>query len=103
IVSVLTRQGMPDDWVGTVFDGHNNVVARTRNMEQLLGRPVSADFAALLGTPPTHWKVTRTLEGSSVYTAWARSSESGWGVRLGVPEAVVQAPLRPSLIALPSR
>ena len=100
IVGVLARQRMPEDWVGTVFDREKNIVARTRNLEQFLGRPVSPDFVALLETPPTHWKVTRTLEGSTVYTAWARSSESGWGVGLGLPDAVVEAPLRRSLIAL---
>ena len=100
IVSVLARQRMPADWVGTVFDRQKNVVARTRNLEQFLGRPVSPDFVALLDTPATHWKVSRTLEGSTVYTAWAVSSESGWGVGLGIPETVVEAPLRRSLIAL---
>jgi signal transduction histidine kinase/ActR/RegA family two-component response regulator len=100
IVNVLARQRMPDDWVGTVFDRQKNIVARTRNLEQFLGRPVSPDLSALLDTPAKHWKVTRTLEGSAVYSAWARSSETEWGVGLGIPEAVVEAPLRRSLIAL---
>jgi signal transduction histidine kinase/ActR/RegA family two-component response regulator len=100
IVSVLARQRMPDDWVGTVFDRRKNVVARTRNLEQFLGRPVSSDFAALLDTPAKHWQVTRTLEGTAVYTAWARSPDTHWGVGLGISEAAVEAPLRRSLIAL---
>ena len=100
IVDVLARQRMPADWVGTVFDRRKNVVARTRNLEQFLGRPISPEFAALIEAPPERWKVTRTLEGSRVYTAWARSSQTGWGVGLGIPEAAVEAPLRRSLLAL---
>ena len=100
IVSVLVRQRMPADWVGTVFDRQKNVVARTRNLEQFLGSPVSSALAALLDTPPQRWQVARTLEGAAVYTAWARSPETQWGVGLGIPESVVEAPLRRSLIAV---
>src|SRR5919204_6585996 len=100
IVDVLARQRMPADWVGTVFDRRKSVVARTRNLEQFLGRPISPEFAALIDAPSQGWKVTRTLEGSRVYTAWARSSQTGWGVGLGIPEAAVEAPLRRSLLAL---
>jgi signal transduction histidine kinase/ActR/RegA family two-component response regulator len=100
IVTVLTRQSMPGEWVGTVFDRHRNIVARTRNLDQFLGRPISPDFAALIDNPGEHWQVTRTLEGSKVYTAWARSAETSWGVGLGIPAAAVEAPLRRSLVAV---
>src|SRR5207247_8560780 len=42
----------------------------------------------------------RTLEGSPVYTVWARSPQSGWGVGLGIPEAAVETPLRRSLLTV---
>src|SRR5919108_315394 len=100
IVDVLVRQRMPADWVGTVFDRRKNVVARTRNLEQFLGRPISAEFAALIDAPPQTWQVTHTLEGVPVYTAWARSAQSGWGVGLGIPKAAVETPLRRSLLTV---
>ena len=100
IVDVLVRQRMPADWVGTVFDRRKHVVARTRNLEQALGQPVSPEFAALIDASSQDWKVTRTLEGWRVYTAWARSTENGWGVGLGIPEAAVETPLRRSLLML---
>ena len=83
-----------------MFDRQKNVVARTRNLEQFLGRPVSSALAALLDAPPQRWQVARTLEGATVYTAWARSPDTQWGVGLGIPESVVEAPLRRSLIAV---
>ena len=100
IVDMLARQRMPADWVSTVFDRRKNVVARTRNLEQFLGRLISPEFAALIDAPSQGWKVTRTLEGSPVYTVWARSPQSGWGVGLGIPEAAVETPLRRSLLTV---
>ena len=100
IVDMLARQRMPADWGSTVFDRRKNVVARTRNLEQFLGRLISPEFAALIDAPSQGWKVTRTLEGSPVYTVWARSPQSGWGVGLGIPEAAVETPLRRSLLTV---
>ena len=100
IVSVLARQEIPADWVGTVFDRNKNVVARTRSQEQFLGRPISPQFAALIEAPPERWKVTHTLEGTPVYTSWARSPRTGWGIGLGIPQAAVETPLRRSLLAV---
>jgi signal transduction histidine kinase/ActR/RegA family two-component response regulator len=100
IVGVLSRQEIPADSVGTVFDRNKNIVARTRNLEQFLGRPISPQFAALIEAPPERWKVTETLEGVPVYTAWARSPRTGWGIGLGIPKAVVETPLRRSLLAV---
>jgi signal transduction histidine kinase/ActR/RegA family two-component response regulator len=100
VVSVLARQRMPSEWTGTVFDRNKHIVARTRNLEQFLGRSISPDFAPLVDTPMDHWKVTRTLEGAPVYTAWVRSAQTGWGIGLGIPAAVIDAPLRRSLLAI---
>src|ERR671937_313869 len=86
---VLTTQA---DWL--------DVIVLARNVEQFLGNPISREFAALIDAPPQRWKVTRTLEGSPVYTVWARSPQSGWGVGLGIPEAAVETPLRRSLLTV---
>ena len=101
LVEVLALQRLPGDWVATVFDSNKRVVARSKGVEQYLGRPVSPEFVALLDRGgPEGWAVTRTLEGMPVYTAFVRSERSGWGVGIGIPEPVVAAPLRRSLVAL---
>ena len=80
LVEILTRQRLPTDSVATIFDRSKQVVARTRNIEQFIGRPVSAEFAALLDAEGTEgWAVTRTLKGVPVHTAFSRSRDSGWG------------------------
>ncbi|HEV8471188.1 MAG TPA: ATP-binding protein [Methylomirabilota bacterium] len=101
LVEVLERQRIPADWVGTIFDTKKQIVARTLNLEQFLGRPISAEFAALVDRDaPEHWAVTHTLEGAPVYTSWFRSPMSGWGVGLGIPPESVEGPLRRSLLAI---
>jgi PAS domain S-box-containing protein len=99
VVEVLTRQRMPPDSVATIFDQSKRIVARTKNIDQFLGRSVSGEFAALLDAEGTEgWAVTRTLEGVPVHTAFSRSRVSGWGVGLGIPRASVEAPLQRGLI-----
>jgi signal transduction histidine kinase len=100
IGQILTTQQFPADWIGTVFDGTRTVVARTRGSEEFVGRPVSPEFAHLLGTRSEGWAITHTLEGAPVYTAFSRSSATGWGVGLGIPPATIEAPLRRSLWAV---
>src|SRR6185436_7732837 len=96
IGQILTTQQFPVDWVGAVFDVTRTVVARTRRTEEFVGRPVSPEFAHLLGTRSEGWAITHTLEGAPVYTAFSRSSATGWGVGLGIPPATIEAPLRRS-------
>jgi signal transduction histidine kinase/ActR/RegA family two-component response regulator len=101
LVPVLARQRIPGDWVGSVFDRKRNIVARTKNIELFLGRPVSPEFEALLGEGRSEgWAVTHTLEGVEVGTAYARSPVSGWGIGLGIPVSALSAPLRRSLLTV---
>ena len=101
LLDVLTRQALPEDWVGTIFDGNKKIVARTKNLEAFLAKPISPEFGALLDAGGREgWAVTHTLEGLSVNTAFVRSSISGWGVGLGVAATSVAAPLRRSLLAM---
>ena len=100
IAQILTTQHIPTDWVGTVFDSTRTVVARTRGIEEFIGRSVSPEFARLLSTNQEGWAITHTLEGAPVYTAYSRSPVTGWGVGLGIPPATIDGPLRRSLWAV---
>ncbi|HZP36968.1 MAG TPA: ATP-binding protein [Methylomirabilota bacterium] len=101
LVPVLTRQRIPEEWVGTIFDRNKRIVARTKGPEHALGQPVSPEFASLLEWGSREGSsITTTLEGASVFTAYVRSPLTGWGIGLGIPAASVYAPLRLSLLAL---
>jgi signal transduction histidine kinase/ActR/RegA family two-component response regulator len=98
LLEVLTRQRIPQTWVASVFDRNNRIAARTRSGEQFVGKLVSAEFVQLLETGRREgWAITRTLEGAPVYTAYARSSTTGWGIGIGIPRESVDAPLAGSL------
>jgi PAS domain S-box-containing protein len=101
LLDVLMRQELPGDWVAAIFDRNKRIVARTKNLGDLLAKPVSPEFATLLDAGGTEgWAETHTLEGAPVSTAFVRSSLSGWGIGLGVPAPAVAGPLRRSLGAM---
>ena len=98
LLDVLRRQRIPETWVASVFDRNNRIAARTRSGEQFVGQLVSPEFVQLLGRGRREgWAITHTLEGRPVYTAYARSATTGWGIGIGIPQESVDAPLARSL------
>jgi signal transduction histidine kinase/ActR/RegA family two-component response regulator len=101
LLPVLERQPIDRQWLVTAFDSQKTVVARSRGLAEALGRPVSPEFAAVVDRGGGEgWTITHTLEGEPVYTAYARSPLTAWGVGIGIPLEAVDAPLRRSLIAI---
>ena len=101
LLDVLMRQRLPESWVASVFDRHNRIAARTRSGEQFVGKLVSPEFVQLLGRGDREgWAITHTLEGRPVYTAFARSATTGWGIGIGIPRESVDAPLYRSLATI---
>jgi len=101
LLAVLRHVRTDPEWVITAFDGRKTIVARTKSFADFLGQSVSAEFAALLDRGRTDgWALTRTLEGRRVYTAYARSAVTGWGIGIGVPVESVDGPLRGSILAI---
>jgi signal transduction histidine kinase/ActR/RegA family two-component response regulator len=101
LLDVLQRQRIPNQWVSSVFDRTKTIAVRTRNSEQYVGQSISPEFVRLLDAGGAEgWAVTHTLEGAPVYTAFARSPVTGWGIGIGIPQASVDAPLHRSLLAV---
>lgn len=97
ITALLSRQRLPQDWVGVVLDGNNRIVARTVNPNRSVGELASESLRAALGRAPEGWFRGSTIEGSEVYTPYNRSPLSGWTVAMGIPAAIVDATFRRSL------
>jgi PAS domain S-box-containing protein len=96
LVTLLTQQKIPPEWVATVIDRKNVIVAASRDLKQSLGRYATAEFAM---------KSSRSEEGwfhdsvdRSAYAAFKRSELSGWTVSLAVPSDVIDRPIRRSLL-----
>ncbi len=93
MLEILARQKVPPDSVSTVFDAGLTVVARSRNHEQFVGMPLSGTLLRMMGGADEGAGLTTTLEGQKVYSAFARSATSRWGIALGVPKEVVDGPI----------
>jgi signal transduction histidine kinase/ActR/RegA family two-component response regulator len=98
IRTVLTRQGVPDDWVISIIDATGRRVARSRAHEQNVGGYLSetaqrvVDRGAMEGAG-----VSYSLEGERIFTPYSRVAGAGWIAVLGLPTAVVDAAVYRSL------
>ena len=97
---ILRKQHVPDGGVVTLLDQDLKIVARTLNEDQYVGREPTSDFAARATTAREGSWRTVTLEGTHAYSAWSRSTLTGWTIGLGMPEETVAGPLRRSYRAL---
>jgi signal transduction histidine kinase len=93
MLAILERQKVPKESVSTIFDARMSIVARSRNHDQYVGFPVSETLRGLMGGTPEGWGITTTHEGQEVYTAFSHSPRSKWGIALGVPKGLVDAPI----------
>jgi signal transduction histidine kinase len=99
VLEIVKRHVLPEGATVAVLDGHKTVVARTRNQAQWVGKPPSASFLEMLERGDNS-AVTTTLEGVSVYTVYHRSTETGWAAAIGIPTAIVDAPVLRSYTVL---
>jgi signal transduction histidine kinase len=90
---ILVRQKLPPESVSSVFDSRLTIVARSRNHERYVGNKISESLVLVMGDAEEGWGRTTTLERQPVYSAFARSARSSWGIALGVPQEAVDAPL----------
>ena len=89
IAKVIQRQRVPADWVVSVFDAKGLRVARSR-MPENIGSQAAPSLKALMNLYGSEGVgLTTTLEGDEVYTAFARSPQSGWTVAIGIPRGSV--------------
>jgi signal transduction histidine kinase len=91
ILSIVRRQRAPSDSVIAVFDAHGSLVARSRGQERFVGTAASPTLRELMARGGDEGTgVTNTLEGETVFTAYARIPDSGWSVAIGLPTANVE-------------
>jgi signal transduction histidine kinase len=81
---LLERQKVPDEGVITIFESQANVVARSRNAETFVGKPISDSLRQLMLGNQEGWGITQTLDGQTVYSAYSHSAISQWGVAVGI-------------------
>ncbi len=92
--ALLENQNLSPDWTAGIFDRKGIIVARNRELDRFLGKPVSPTLLQAMREPPENWFPSVTSEGISVYTTFRRSPITGWTVAIGVPREFVDAPIR---------
>jgi signal transduction histidine kinase/ActR/RegA family two-component response regulator len=92
--SLLGQQGLPPDWTAGIFDRKGIVVARNRELDRFLGKPVSPTLLQAMRGTVESWFPSVTSEGIPVYATIRRSPATGWTVAIGLPREFVDAPLR---------
>jgi signal transduction histidine kinase/ActR/RegA family two-component response regulator len=94
---VLLDQRLPGEWIGTILDRRQVIVARTRNEEQFIGQPASERLLRASARESEGWYSGLTKESVATYSAFRRSDQSGLTVALGVPAELIDASLARSL------
>ncbi|HEX2437528.1 MAG TPA: ATP-binding protein [Methylomirabilota bacterium] len=94
---VLLDQRLPSEWIGTILDRRQVIVARTRGEEQFLGQPASDPLLRASARQSEGWYRGFTKEAVATYSAFRRSDQTGLTVALGVPAGIVDASLARSL------
>lgn len=97
LTELLAQASLPSGSLVALTDRNYVIVARSRAAEQFVGQPATSDFVAHASQMDKGSFRAQTKEGGTAYAAISRSPLSGWTIALGVPEAVVDGPLRASL------
>jgi PAS domain S-box-containing protein len=93
-LSILLRgQNLPLDWTAEIFDRKGVTVARYPDHEGLLGQPTTPVLREKISQAVVGWFPNVTGSGLAVYSAFLRSSITGWTVAISVPKAVLDGPL----------
>ncbi len=85
--------GFGPDYGPALADAEGRIVARWREHEALVGRPMPPEAAAMLRAAPEGIWHGRSLTGRRVAVAHAVSAFSGLAVGLGITEGALRAPL----------
>ena len=100
ITQLLKSQRLPADWVAAVADRDGVLLGRTLDHDARVGTLASPHWTVPAQTEPEGWVPSTTLEGVLTDTGYARSDVTGWVVGIGVPHALVRAPLMQALLPL---
>jgi signal transduction histidine kinase len=81
-------------WVITIFDANGISIARNRNAEELVGKPVRPELLQASKAQPNGLLRHTTHDGIDVYSIYTRAPLSGWTLAIGVPAPEIEAQAR---------
>ena len=87
ISTILRESQPPTDWIISAHDSKANFLARTKDIDSLIGHPASDDLRAAMAVKPVGTLEGRTKEGIPVFAAYTKSPVTGWTIAVGIPKA----------------
>jgi signal transduction histidine kinase len=91
---VFDSRSLGSDWLVTIFDSNGVAIARNRNADSLVGKPVRPELYQASRRQPDGTLRHTTHDGVEVYGVYRHCPVSGWTVAVGVPVAEIEAPAR---------
>jgi signal transduction histidine kinase/ActR/RegA family two-component response regulator len=95
---LLQEQYLPRDWIAEIFDRKGLIVARNRELDRFLGKPVGPVLRKAMAGGVESWFADATSDGVAVYSTFRRSPITGWTVAISLPREFVDVPLRHALL-----
>ena len=96
---IRTQLPATEEWTRAIIDPGLLIAARSRDGDQFVGRPVtSTQGRDLIRNPPARPTEAKSLEGEALYSSFGRST-FGWTTSVSVPKAVLDGPVRASIVA----
>jgi signal transduction histidine kinase len=91
----LALEAVPPTWTVAIVDSKGIILARNRELNQFLGKPVAPLLRkAMFSGTEDSWIENITSDGTPVYSTFRTSSLTGWSVAIGVPREFVDGPQR---------
>lgn len=94
IQAILVNQKLPADWTVSVIDGSGALVARSSDIDKLLGSQVTPDLAKLIQLRAEAVSEGLSRDGQPILLVVTRSKFSDWSVAVGIPLDSLKAELR---------
>ena len=98
---IKTQLPQTEEWTRAIVDPGLLIAARSRG-DDVVGRSVTSQGRELLRNRPDRPTENRSLEGEPLYSSLGHSTFPGWTVIVSVPKAVLDGPVRESIIATAS-
>ena len=99
-MEILARQKIPGEWLGTLFDSKQLIIARSREGKQYIGTPVGSLLKQTNQLVDEQFLHGVTGEGMRAYAAVSRSQLTGWFFALLVPSSEFNAILYRSVVTV---
>jgi signal transduction histidine kinase len=85
--ALIKQQNVPEGWISGLVDARDRVIARVP--PRPVGTLAGAAYRAQVAAANEGWFRAATVEGIDTYSAFVRSSYSGWSTGFAIPANVV--------------